>query len=90
MSIHHPASGFSADLSTSRQVRAAAHGWASRVLRLFKSWREMRELAQLDERALRDIGLIDADVRAAAHLPFRQDPTALLADRAQARTYRRT
>jgi uncharacterized protein YjiS (DUF1127 family) len=47
--------------------------------------REAAELASLDDRMLRDIGLTKYDVHFALEEPIWRDPTRTLADRAEAR-----
>jgi Domain of unknown function (DUF1127) len=48
------------------------------------------ELARLDDRMLKDIGLFRSDIDAAESLPFGRDPIALLASRRTARSNARS
>jgi hypothetical protein len=48
------------------------------------------ELARLDDRMLKDIGLFRGDIDAAESLPFGRDPIALLASRRTARSKTRS
>lgn len=52
---------------------------------LYRARQALHQLARMDSRELRDIGLTPYDVRAAAALPLDADPTELLADRARER-----
>jgi uncharacterized protein YjiS (DUF1127 family) len=52
---------------------------ASRVAKAVANRRAAQELAEWDARALKDIGLTQADVQGALALPFHEDPTVLLA-----------
>jgi uncharacterized protein YjiS (DUF1127 family) len=45
----------------------------------------VQRLADLDDRALKDIGLVRSDVAGALAVPLHVDPSALLADRCGAR-----
>ena len=53
----------------------------ARALRAFSQGRALRELARLDDRMLRDIGLTRTDIDAADSLPRGADPIAFLAAR---------
>ena len=60
--------------------------WIAAVLREQQAY---RELGQLDDRMLKDIGLARSDLRNAAAEPLYRDPTALLAGRVdEGRTHR--
>lgn len=62
----------------------------SDVANAYRSRRDMRLLASLDDRMLRDIGLTRGDLRDAAAEPVWRDPTAVLVTRArERRTHRR-
>jgi uncharacterized protein YjiS (DUF1127 family) len=54
-------------------------------VRVYRARQALHELAQMDARELRDIGLTPHDVRSAQALPLDADPTRLLADRASER-----
>jgi uncharacterized protein YjiS (DUF1127 family) len=65
-------------------TRAAAIGAAGarRQLRALVHRREVMRLAELDERGLKDIGLVRADVDGALASSWLDDPSAVLAQRA--------
>ena len=64
LSLHHRAApAFGAPLATASHLVAA---WRRRT-------RERREMARLDHRALRDLGLSEAQVRYEANKPFWRD-----------------
>lgn len=52
---------------------------ATRVATAVANRRAAQDLAEWDARALKDIGLTQADVRGALSLPIYEDPTMLLA-----------
>ena len=54
-------------------------------VRVYQARQTLHQLASMDTRELRDIGLTRYDVSAAQALPLDVDPTALLADRAKER-----
>jgi uncharacterized protein YjiS (DUF1127 family) len=58
---------------------------ARRYVRAISQRRALDELARLDDRMLKDIGLFRSDIDAAACLPLRRDPIALLASKRTAR-----
>jgi uncharacterized protein YjiS (DUF1127 family) len=58
---------------------------AARFARAFSQRRALGELARLDDRMLKDIGLFRGDIDAADALPLGRDPIALLASRRAAR-----
>ncbi len=69
-------------------VRVAVLG-GKRVIRLARAInhrREMMYLAELDERGLKDIGLVRTDIAGALATSWLDDPTAVLAARSQARS----
>ena len=59
---------------------------AAQALAAVRTWRrarsDYRALCELDDGALRDVGLSRSDLRAASAVDFFDDPTALLAARA--------
>ena len=57
---------------------AAALCAASRVMTALRHRRAIRSLAELDERALKDIGLVASDVHGALAEPFYRDPSTVL------------
>lgn len=59
-------------------------GTLSRVARAVNHRRAIRELAHLDTRGLKDIGLTRADVTGALAAPWFQDPSRILAERSGA------
>jgi uncharacterized protein YjiS (DUF1127 family) len=58
---------------------------ATRYVRALSQRRALGELARLDERMLKDIGLFRGDIDAAESLPLRRDPIAFLASKRTAR-----
>lgn len=69
-------------------ARRAGRGLWDRVkaaARAFLNRRSVYRLAELDDRTLKDIGLLRTDVDSALSLPLYQDPTTLLAERAHHR-----
>jgi uncharacterized protein YjiS (DUF1127 family) len=62
---------------------------ATRYARAVSQRRALDQLARLDDRMLKDIGLFRGDIDAAACLPLRRDPIALLASRRTARNHAR-
>lgn len=63
-----------------------AAGWPVRV---YRARALMHQLAGLDARELRDIGLTPGDLRDAAALAFDADPSLVLRRRAEERRWRR-
>jgi uncharacterized protein YjiS (DUF1127 family) len=59
---------------------------AARSARVLAERRALDQLARLDDRMLRDIGLFRGDIDAAACLPRGRDPIALLVSRQAARS----
>ena len=57
----------------------------ARIVTLWINRRAAYRLAELDDRALKDIGLTRSDVIGVLDLPFRQDPTVPLVHRRRAR-----
>jgi uncharacterized protein YjiS (DUF1127 family) len=60
-------------------------GVVARYVRALTRRRALRELARLDDRMLKDIGLFRADLEAAECLPLGSDPIVLLRARRSAR-----
>jgi uncharacterized protein YjiS (DUF1127 family) len=60
-------------------------GWAVRQVRAVSQRQALRELARLDDRMLKDIGLYRGDLEAAECLPRGSDPIVLLRSRRAAR-----
>ena len=61
---------------------------ATRVVVLWKAWRNRHQVARLlafDNRMLSDIGITPGDVRSAMAMPVSSDPSSHLADLAQER-----
>jgi uncharacterized protein YjiS (DUF1127 family) len=54
-------------------------------MRVYRSRQTLHELASMDARELRDIGLTPYDVQSAQALPLDVDPATLLANRARER-----
>jgi len=86
-------------LTQSRKGEAPAFlgalvGWfvqlATRCARAISQRRMLGELARLDDRMLKDIGLFRSDIDAAESLPLGRDPIALLASRRTARSNTRS
>lgn len=69
-------------------TRMAASGVAgvTRVVKALAHRREMHLLSEMDERALKDIGLVRSDVAGALATSWLRDPTAMLAARAGERS----
>ncbi|MEX0589583.1 MAG: DUF1127 domain-containing protein [Xanthobacteraceae bacterium] len=63
----------------------AALRWIARACRAFGGQRVVADLARMDDRMLRDIGLNRGDLRDAASGPLMQDPTVVLFRRASER-----
>jgi uncharacterized protein YjiS (DUF1127 family) len=63
---------------------------ATRWARVVSQRRKLGELARLDDRMLKDIGLFRGDIDAAESLPLGRDPIALLASRRIARSNTRS
>jgi uncharacterized protein YjiS (DUF1127 family) len=63
---------------------------ATRWARVVSQRRKLGELARLDDRMLKDIGLFRGDIDAAESLPFGRDPIALLASRRTTRSKTRS
>lgn len=63
-----------------RFLRAVA-GAGQKVLRTLRHRRAVQRLSELDDRALKDIGLLRGDVEGALLEPFLVDPSARLASR---------
>ncbi|AWN48570.1 hypothetical protein DK419_21270 [Methylobacterium terrae] len=57
----------------------------ARIVTLWINRRAAYRLAELDDRALKDIGLTRSDVEGVLDLPFRQDPTVPLVHRRRVR-----
>jgi uncharacterized protein YjiS (DUF1127 family) len=76
---HHAGTGAAGSTFTLALV-----GIATRAVQGFvaavKNRLEVRELYQLDDRALKDIGLMRADVTAALDMPLHRDPSLHLVD----------
>lgn len=69
-----PAQGLEIAVRTARTVlRLSAN-----LLDFFQDRREVRHLAELDDRALKDIGLLRGDVDGALAEPFYRKPTLVL------------
>jgi uncharacterized protein YjiS (DUF1127 family) len=54
---------------------------AARIARALSQRQALDEIARLDDRMLKDIGLLRGDIAAAESLPFGRDPIAYLAAR---------
>lgn len=86
-------------LTQSRKGEAPAFpgalvGWfvqlATRCAHAVSQRRMLGELARLDDRMLKDIGLFRGDIDAAESLPLGRDPIALLGSRRTARSNARS
>ena len=75
-------------VSVGAKAGSALMAWLKGVLRSLWRRREISELARLDDRMLRDIGISRADVDAALGGPWHGDPTVLLARRSAERRQR--
>jgi uncharacterized protein YjiS (DUF1127 family) len=64
---------------TTAIARAALHAVAG-FWKVLKNRRQVTSLAYLDDRCLKDIGLIRSDIDAALSLPFHRDPSYHLID----------
>lgn len=73
----------SAFLKSALQLTARALLWPIRV---YRARQTLHQLALMDARELRDIGLTPYDVQSAQALPMDSDPTSMLAIRACERT----
>ena len=61
----------------SRTVRAILN-WMGEAIKVFEDRGQLRNLAELDDRALKDIGLMRGDVDGALAEPFYRRPTLVL------------
>jgi uncharacterized protein YjiS (DUF1127 family) len=81
---HHAGTGAQGHRTLPSTFTLALVGIATRAVQGFvaavKNRLEVRELYQLDDRALKDIGLMRADVDAALGLPLHLDPSRHLVD----------
>lgn len=73
----------SAFLKSAMQATMRAMLWPVRV---YRARQTLHQLASMDARELRDIGLTPYDVQSAQALPMDTDPTSMLASRARERT----
>ncbi|GJD50069.1 hypothetical protein OPKNFCMD_2805 [Methylobacterium crusticola] len=60
----------------------------ARLIQIWTHRRAVHRLAELDERALKDIGLTRSDVMGVLDMPFLSDPTLPLVDRRRSRGLR--
>jgi len=65
-----------------------ASAFIARTVRAIRHRREVWRLAEYDERALHDIGLVRSDVVGALSEPLHCDPSVILAERAEKRVRR--
>jgi uncharacterized protein YjiS (DUF1127 family) len=65
-----------------------ASAFIARTVRAIRHRREVWQLADYDERALHDIGLVRGDVLGALSEPLHCDPSVILAERAEKRARR--
>ena len=82
-----PAETFATDVS----LRRVAWLVLAKIVALFTALRhrsEIRSLGELDDRALKDIGLSRMDVDGALAQPFYRDPSRVLALRSRERLFR--
>jgi uncharacterized protein YjiS (DUF1127 family) len=68
------------------RVAAAGFGGIAQLVRALIHRREILRLAELDERSLKDVGLLRSDVAGALAAPWFSDPSAVLAARSRAQT----
>jgi uncharacterized protein YjiS (DUF1127 family) len=86
---HHAGTGASGSTFTLALAGVAVRA-VQQALRNLKNRFEVRQLHQLDDRALKDIGLMRTDVHAALDVPFYRDPSQHLVDIAGGRAPRRS
>ncbi len=75
----------SSDRSTFLKVLRAAGAAIRRVVTAWSNRRDVRLLAEMDDRSLKDIGLVRTDVYGALDAPFHRDPSTLLVIRSTER-----
>ncbi|MGH7098425.1 MAG: hypothetical protein ACREE4_12280 [Stellaceae bacterium] len=66
-------------------LAAQLASWTDRFAQVLRNRRDARMLASFDQTMLADIGLRQSDINDAFSVPFWQDPTPLLRERAQER-----
>ena len=66
------------------RVATAGFGGIAQLVRALIHRREVIRLAELDERGLKDIGLVRSDIAGALATSWYKDPSAVLQDRSQA------
>ncbi|MGL4241415.1 MAG: DUF1127 domain-containing protein [Beijerinckiaceae bacterium] len=76
---HHARSGAAGSTFTLALVGVAVRA-AHRIAAALKNRLQVRELYELDDRSLKDIGLMRTDVSAALDLPLHRDPSLHLVD----------
>ena len=74
----HRISGEAFETTLVARVAALGLRQLTRMITALKHRRAIRELAELDERALKDIGLLPSDVHGALAEPFYRDPSTVL------------
>ncbi|CAM5190704.1 hypothetical protein BTHI11S_02178 [Bosea thiooxidans] len=68
------------------RVAATGFGGVAQLVRALIHRREVLRLAELDERGLKDVGLVRSDVAGALATPWFSDPSTVLAARSRAQT----
>ena len=68
-------------LKGARTIRAAMVPAAARIASALRNRLAVQRLGDLDDRALKDIGLVRSDVAGALATPLHVDPSKLLSDR---------
>ena len=68
-------------LQGARAAHAVIGPVAGRIAAPLRNRLAVQRLADLDDRALKDIGLVRSDVAGALAAPFHVDPSAILSDR---------
>lgn len=66
------------------RIAVSGFGGIAQLVRAFIHRREVMRLAELDERGLKDIGLVRSDIAGALATSWYKDPSAVLQDRSQA------
>jgi uncharacterized protein YjiS (DUF1127 family) len=86
---HRPSEGSSSLVFWIERIRFhTASAFVARTVRALRHRREVWRLAEYDERALHDIGLVRSDVLGALSEPLHCDPSITLAERVEKRIRR--
>lgn len=68
------------------RIAVSGFGGIAQLVRAFIHRREVMRLAELDERGLKDIGLVRSDIAGALATSWYKDPSTVLQDRSQVLT----